>query len=691
MKLNIPKLNKFAFLFPLLLAYPFANTLAQNNNATANFTIGPIVITEVKGPKVTIPAEHFARRPKLASIQYSPDGKRFAALEEYKGRINIVTVDTTQNKLFRTTGLTEYDVRAFQWINNKRLTFNIVDFKQGNTSQRGDAVYAVDFDGSDGKTMYSNFDRCTREIATCKWMQFQASLGKDSDEIIAVMVERDRNSPDLYRLNTRTLTKTLVTTENPGNVSRYVLDKDFVPRAALQTFDGTRESAFVYRDSATSPWRTVFRGKDDNGQIVPLNFDKDGVLYVSANTETDKAAIYIFDPKANKLGEKIAAHKDSDISVGDSDPGQALGVPASPLILDPVSGAILGLRISGDKPETIWFDEKRAKLQKQIDLTLGTEKINLISPLGSDQYLISSRSGSDPGTFFYFDEPKSELRQLLRPREWINPNQMGTVYPIRYKARDGLVIPGYLTIPAGSNGKNLPLIAWIHGGPIARDEFGWSPDVQFLASRGYAVFQPNFRGSTGYGKNHITASYKQWGQTMQDDITDGINHLAAQGIIDKDRVCIGGGSYGGYATMMGVVKDPDLYKCAINFVGFVNLFYKDLGYADFNRRENNQGSELFFNTIIGDKNKDKEMMTKYSPLFHVDKIKAPVLIAHGAEDARVPLVHAEELRDEMKKKGKVYDWLVIPGEGHGFQKAENRVMLYEKMDEFLAKYLPVKK
>jgi dipeptidyl aminopeptidase/acylaminoacyl peptidase len=212
--------------------------------------------------------------------------------------------------------------------------------------------------------------------------------------------------------------------------------------------------------------------------------------------------------------------------------------------------------------------------------------------------------------------------------------------------------------------------------------------VQFLASRGYAVLQPNFRGSTGFGRKHITASFKQWGQAMQDDISDGVRHLVAEGIVDEKRVCIGGGSYGGYATLMGLVKDPRQYRCGISVVGVSDLLWMyELGYSDF-ASYRPETADAHLAVTMGDEKADRAMLEMYSPRRHADKIEAPVLFVHGADDRRVPIKHAEGMRDALKAVGKPFEWVVYSGEGHGFMKPENRLDYYRKMEAFLGRHNP---
>ena len=633
-----------------------------------------------------IPVEDFARRPKLDRLAFSPDGKQFAALQEVNGRMNLVVVDLASGSTRNITRFEASDVTGYRWISDKRLIFSLIDYKAGLADQRGGGLLAVDADGRDGKTLSLTGKECEDAIRRCRYTAFQARIPGSADEIIATSNERVDDSPDLIRLDTRSGKRTLLTAANPGHVVQWALDHSLVPRAALSNDGRALESAFWYRDDAVSAWRKIRTFKSFELRFEPLGFAPDGTLYVASNLESgDKMAIHKFDPKTGLPGERIARHADVDLGLVE-DPRNP-GPPSSPLIFDPQTAELIGLQIDGDKPETVWLDEKRARLQATIDRSLPAGNVNTVRPLPDNKAVIFSRSGSDPGTYYLFDQDKRELRELVRPRSWIKPEQMGRVEPIRYKARDGLEIPAYLTLPAGRAPKSLPLVVWVHGGPWARDEYRWDPDVQFFASRGYAVLQPNYRGSTGFGHKHFVASLKQLGQSMQDDVTDGVRKLIADGTVDAARICIGGGSYGGYATMMGLVREPSMFKCGIDVVGVVDLkWWLDLGYTDYNLWDA-AGSEAYLKRTVGDPVADVAMMEANSPRLQADKVKAPVLIIHGGGDVRVPIAHGEAMRDALKAKGKEVEWLVFPDEGHGFMKESSRAEYYRRMEGFLAKYL----
>ena len=265
---------------------------------------------------------------------------------------------------------------------------------------------------------------------------------------------------------------------------------------------------------------------------------------------------------------------------------------------------------------------------------------------------------------------------------WLNEELLADMKPIKFTSRDGLLINGYLTLPPGSEPKNLPVVVTPHGGPWARDTWGFDPETQFLANRGYAVLKINFRGSVGYGRKFWESSFKKWGREMQDDITDGVNWLIEQGIGDKNRIGIYGGSYGGYAVLAGLAFTPDIYKCGVDYVGVSNLFTFMKSIPPYWK----PFLDMFYE-MVGDPEKDKEILKKSSPVFHVDKIKAPLLIAQGANDPRVAKSESDQMVEALKKRGIDVPYIVKDNEGHGFQNEENRFEFYREMEEFLGRHL----
>ena len=620
----------------------------------------------------TAPASDFARYPKYSQVQFAPDGAHFGALQTIDGRANLTIGDLAAGKLTRVTSFKTYDIRSYQWISNTRLVLSLYDSTKGLAEQRGGGLFAINKDGSEPKELSPTAESCSAKNMLCRQVAFVRRVPGSEDEIIASANERDIQTEDIYRLNTRTGKKTLLTTKNPGKVNDWVLDTDSIPRAAVSQDGDTRTEVFWYRDSADAPWRKISTAVGDVPRIRPAAFDKDGKLLIYSNLTSDRFQLYEFDDTLGKPGKLVLDDPLADLDTAD--------------ILAPASDGfkIAGVVVHGDKPKTVWFDERYQKLQALMDASLTKGNFNRIRILDDGRVAVASLGDRDPVEYFLYDPTKKQLEEVLRPIDWIKPEQMAPMTVVRYKARDGLEIPAYLTLPVGKPAKNLPLVAVIHGGPFGlRDEWQYEPDIQFLASRGYAVLQPNYRGSGGYGLRHLTSGYKQWGLAMQDDVTDGVRYLISQGIVDSSRVCIDGGSYGGYATLMALVKEPELFKCGIDEAGVSDLFWlRDLGYSDFNSADS-AASDAYLDAVVGDPGKYKAVLEANSPRLQAAKIKGPLMIIHAVRDQRVPFQHAEGMRDAMRSAGKSVEWVVYPDEAHGFAKYENRLDRYNKIEAFL--------
>jgi dipeptidyl aminopeptidase/acylaminoacyl peptidase len=463
-----------------------------------------------------------------------------------------------------------------------------------------------------------------------------------------------------------------LTFDTPGDVVSWVLDRDLVPRAAVVDEDNGEYSVH-YREQEKAPWRRLIKGhlyKNEPADFFPVTFDYEGHLIVAATAGGDKSSLYRYDVANNKLGERLVGHKDYDVTEG--------------LIFDRQKKALVGAAINADRPEVVWFDQQWAAWQKMIDQTL-PDTVNLLSrPRNSTSLLVRSFSDKQPGVWYLFDPERKNLERVVASRPWIEPAQLSESKFMRYPARDGLEIPAYLTLPVGRPAKDLPLIVDVHGGPYVRGHaWGFSPEAQFLASRGYAVLQPEFRGSTGYGWKHFQAGWKNWGLSMQDDLNDGVDHLVKQGIVDPTRVCIYGGSYGGYAVMMGLARDPDLWRCGVNFVGVTDLdLLQTATWSDTNF-EWRGSTQAFYDMLIGNRKTDRERFDKTSPVKHADKIKRPVFMAYGGLDQRVPIQHGERMRSALRASGVPHEYVVYDTEGHGFMLEKNRFDLFKRVEKFL--------
>ena len=391
---------------------------------------------------------------------------------------------------------------------------------------------------------------------------------------------------------------------------------------------------------------------------------------MAARSDTGKDGIFKYDFAANKPGELIASDKAVDVEDG--------------LVFAPDTHKLLGVRIQSEPPRTQWLDKTLAGTQASLDRALAGQ-VNVISP-GNAQaaMLIYSYTSTQPGKYAAFYPDRKKLQNLFAVRPGIDPKKMSEQLVYDYVARDGLALVSYLTLPKGRDPKALALIVYPHGGPSARDYWGFDPTVQFLAGMGYAVLQPQFRGSTGYGYDFFSKGFRQWGLAMQDDLTDGVMSLVKQGVVDPKRVCIMGASYGGYATMMGLIKDPELYKCGVNLLGVTNLNYL----FTEGRWSKDKASEMEWKRIMGDPDTMKEQFIATSPMKQAEKIKAPVFMAYGEKDSRVPLIHGEDMRDALKKYGKVYEYMELKDEEHGFSSEEVKFKVFGGIETFLKKYNP---
>ena len=483
-----------------------------------------------------------------------------------------------------------------------------------------------------------------------------------------MLISMNKRNPqvfDVYRLNFTDDSLTMIA-ENPGNISGWMTDHEGKLRIATTT-DGVN-TGVLYRKTEQDAFVPIMEtGFKDSFQPLLMTFDNKE-LYVSSNLGRDKAAIYTFNPETKKQGELIFEHPEVDVES---------------LIYSEKRKVITGAVYYADKRGYHFFDKQRAALQAELESKFPGLEVGISSSNRDETvYIVRTSSDKTPGAYYVYDTTDKSLMLLAEIAPWIDSKKMASMQPIQYKSSDGLTIHGYLTIPAGKEAKNLPVVINPHGGPWARDYWGYNPEVQFLANRGYAVLQMNFRSSTGYGKDFWTKGFKQWGKKMQDDVTDGVQWLIKQGIADPKRIAIYGGSYGGYTTLAGVTFTPDLYTCAVDYVGVSNLFTLFETLPPYWE----QGRQMMYE-MIGDPEKDKALLEEVSPIFHIGNIKVPLLVAQGANDPRVKKEHSDQIVNALKQKNIAVEYMVKDNEGHGFHNEENRFDFYRAMEQFFAKHL----
>lgn len=664
--------------------------------AAALLAIAGPVAAQKKASDYTV--EDFFRPGQFTEMRLSPNGERLSALAPLKGRNNLVILDLKTRKSSMLTNFEALDALEVTWVNNDRVCFRVADGQEATGQLLYRGTYCINHDGSDLRDFTRPGVRdATTTAGGLTLISFLARVYDGSPDMIVMAALRTRDSQDVYRFNTSTGRFQLLSFDSPGRVVRWILDHNHVPRVAVtqpkRDGRGARNVRQVwYRDGEGAKWEKLheygFLSVWSQGEAIsPLAFDFDNTtLYVASNVGRERFAIYKYDTKARKMGELLFEDALVDMPSGlEAIPDEWRG-----LVFSRKQKKLLGVRYQADKPASQWVDPDAARLQRQVDATF-PRTANLVSlpPENEARALIFSQSDVDPGTYYLMDRNKPSIEALVKTRDWLDPKLLSERRFITYKARDGRVIPAYLTIPAGSSGKNLPLIVNIHGGPWLR-VYHWAewmrPEAQFFASRGYAVLEPEPRGSTGFGRSHFESSFKQWGQAMQDDITDGALHLAKEGIVDKGRMCLHGGSYGGYASAMGVAKEPELWRCATPFVAVTDLFlFQKTSYSDLAALTN--FFETDFLRMVGDSDADREMFTRYSPAQQAAKIKAPVLLTMGSDDVRVPQVHGDTFRSNLESAGKKVDYVVYPGEGHGYNKPGNVYDFYRRLEKFFAEHL----
>jgi len=614
--------------------------------------------------------ETFFKLPQYSAMQFSPNGKFIAALAPVNGSQNLVLYDPASKKATAVTAMEGIDVVRFAWLGNERLM--LWTGKRGarvdDLERSSGQLWAVNRDGSNPHRLNEVNDAA--ELRVFRTLFVVRLLPGDTTDFIGqeYAFDQHRSYPGaLVRVDSITGRRTRIDFGKPdsGEQEQWVVDRKGVARAL--TVGSKGEVRVYYRAGADAPWKKLDEFKWLTPAWEPLAVaDDDKTLIVSAYHGQDKAAIMRYDPEKKAFGEVMARHPQVDLDRLVFDEGRAVGV-----------------RYQADRAGTAMFDDDLARVQGMVDKTF-PDAVNVLSwTRDRSKFIVVSYSDVSPGSFFLLDAKNRKLEWLADVEPWIDPRTMAPMKAVRYKARDGLEIPAYLTLPKDSSGKNLPLVMVIHGGPyVPGDRWGYDPEVQFLASRGYAVLQPNYRGTTHYGWKHYAGGFKTWGLAMEEDIEDGVHWAVDQGIADPKRVAIYGASYGGYATMMGLAKTPDLYRCGINYVGVTDLpLLLTATWSDTSRGDY---QEYYAPQVIGDVDKDAKRLHDTSPVNLASRIKVPVLMAYGAADVRVVPEHGTRMKSALDSAGVKNEWMVVSGEGHGFRDLENQKTFYSAVEKFLA-------
>jgi dipeptidyl aminopeptidase/acylaminoacyl peptidase len=612
-----------------------------------------------------IDRELFFGDPEISGAQISPDGKFIAFMKPFKGTRNIWVKRTEEpfDKAKPITADTQRPIPTYFWSRDGKYIL----FVQDKAGDENYLVYAVN--PADAPPAGQEVP-AARNLTDVKGVRAEiyAVPRTDPDLIYVGLNDRDKAWHDLYKVKISTGERTLVR-QNTERIVGWTFDlKDQLRLAGRVDDQGNTEVLRVDDRGFTKVYTcNVFE------QCGPLQYHKDGkrVYFTTNKGDLNLSRLELFDPETGK--EEVV----------ESDPLNR--VDFGNALFSEVSDDLILTSYDDDRQRLYWKNKDFEADYKWLQKQLPAKEINLGSVTKDEQlWLISVSSDTEPGERYLFDRRTKKLTLQYRVRANLDRNSLAPMKAVRYKSSDGLEIPAYLTLPKGVAPKNLPLIVFPHGGPWARDDWGYDTFAQFWANRGYAVLQPNFRGSTGYGKKFLDAGNKQWGDKMQDDITWGVKYLVAEGIADPKKVGIMGGSYGGYATLAGVTFTPDVYAAAVDYVGPSNLttlLESIPAYWEAFR-------QVFYQRM-GDPStaEGKAQLDRQSPLFSANKIKTPLLIVQGQNDPRVNKREADQIVIALRDRGFPVEYINAPDEGHGFARPANNLAMFAAAEKFMAKFL----
>jgi len=617
-------------------------------------------------PAADVPtAEDFGALPFLSTPILAPNGSRLAARTQDGGKTRLVIVDVSTDKTDKNAqsmiALPDgTDLLSYRWASNSVLLIDVsMAIKIFGESLRASQTIAYDL--ASGKSQMINAGHGVAGIEVIY-------VDPAGTFILALAQRTLLNYPSVYRIDLATAKATEIV-KPQDHVWSWYADTSGVIRTGIAS-EGDRWSVY-YRPSEDAPFKqSASRSARDTANQI----DTVAVIpgsdqgYAIASGASGRFGLYHYDFVADRLGDLVYENAVADISDFDlSEKGQ----------LESVS-------YTDDRDRILWLDPAFKALQARLEKALPGLSIQIVSTSRDrSRLVILATAATNPGTYYLLDRKTSKMMVIAAPFDRLRSKTLADMDSVSYKARDGLDIPAYLTLPAGRTPKDLPMVVMPHGGPFVRDEWGFDTWAQFLASRGYVVLQPNFRGSTGYGRQFVEKGNGQWGRGMQDDIDDGVKWLVARGMVDAKRVCIMGASFGGYAAEWGAVRNPDIYRCAISFAGVSDIaaqlkydrktFFAPRYFRDW--RDRIQG-------------KDGTTLDSISPAKRAADLKIPILIAHGDADTTVPPAQSKELVDALTKLGHPPEYYVYKGEGHGFAKPEDQVDFLKKVAAFLAKYNP---
>ena len=629
-----------------------------------------------------IPLATFFSNDDIADAKLSPSGRFLAlAVAAKSGRkvLAVVEIDAKKPPVVVASDPLA-DIRSFDWVNDERLIYNVIDLQSAASDQTfGPGLFSVKRDGTEARLLIRvGWDSVTEHTTITSnvlgpdhGLLFVPSSG--GNDVIVGEVRRD-GAGDVVavlpkRLDVTTGRSRSAAIGAPAGTLNWVFDRTGEPRVARRRGEGSLE--VLWREPGKDTWRSLLKAGAFDAPWYPFYVDAADRLYVTTGSTLRRFDFAAGAPEATAL-VSTPGFDTYDGLIFDHDDDKRL----------------LGVRVDTDAETTVWLDPELKKLQALADARF-PDRVNRITCRGclkDGVVLVESFSDRDPGTYAIYRPSTSEWTTIGRARRVVDPQQMAVLDFQRIKTRDGLDMPVWVTTPRGKAAAPRPAVVLVHGGPWMRGtHWRWSEDAQFLASRGYVVIEPEYRGSTGFGHSYFTAGFKSWGTTMQDDVADAVRWATEKGLVDGKRVCIAGASYGGYATLMGAIRYPDLYRCGVAWVAVTDprLLFEPIWRSDASA----EARRYSLPTLIGDPVKDAAMLKAATPVERAGEIKIPMLLAFGGEDRRVPIDHGTRMRAAMQAAGQQPEYVVYDGEGHGWLKLENRIDFWQRVEKFLAKHL----
>ena len=598
------------------------------------------------------PAELFFKKADRTDFQISPGGNSIAFIQQYKGVKNVFVLDIASGDARRVTHETSQDIRLAVWANDCELIYF-------NDRNKGDSLSLKTVNIENGDTRY-----ILPPIASkLRWIGPSKPV---FDEILIGLNQRDSAVFDIYRLNIHT-GKLQMVEKNPGNVVQWFADGSGQVRLAMAS-DGLTNTILARSTEAASFEPLLVH--DFKTSIHPIGFSKENkdCFYATSNAGRDKSALVEIDSRTGKEIRILFEHPEVDVA----EDGYMLH-----------SGAMAYASYDIWRAEKHFFDVHLKTVYKRIRDKFEGYTIEFLSnDTAMNRFIIRTYTDVDPGAIYCYDLNQDHFLKLEDINPYLEPDRLSPMEPIQYIARDGKLIHGYLTLPRNAGGRHLPTIVLPHNGPSARDVWGFDTEVQFLASKGYAVLQINYRGSTGYGKDFWISGFKQWGKDIQDDITDGTKWLIEKGIADPERIGIYGFSFGGYSALHAACFNADLYQCAASYSGMTNLYtyLKEVPpyYTPY--------LQMFYE-MLGDPEEDADYFRLFSPIFNAGRVKNAVFIAQGGMDNRSNVNETNHFVKELKDNDVEVSYFLRPDEGHYFKEEQNRIELYKSLAEFFSAHL----